>query len=172
MLDKHKIEFPVIYGLDVRKEAEKIGAYLDTENGYFQPANFILRDEKVVQVTYSSDALGRLQAEHVLMLVDHYRNKHRSSRPLSSHPTRKPPETGPCAFQPFFEHLPPYPPTMRRGRYRLFGILLDGTKICKLQITEGSPMPSVEKDNIPFLFQIFGDGQLAIAQDRTAHARE
>ncbi len=75
MVERHKIRIPNVYGLDVRTEAEKIGAYFDSEGGYFQPANFILRNEKVVQVTYSSGPLGRLQAEHVLMLVDHYRKQ-------------------------------------------------------------------------------------------------
>lgn len=75
MAEKHKIGFPVVYGLDVRKEADKMSAYSDNEHGYFQPANFILRDGKVVQATYSSGPLGRLQAEHVLMLVDHYRKQ-------------------------------------------------------------------------------------------------
>ncbi len=75
MVERHKVGFPVVYGLDVRKEAEKIGAYFDSENGYFQPANFILRNGRVFNVTYSSGPLGRLQAEHVLMLVDHYRKE-------------------------------------------------------------------------------------------------
>ncbi len=75
MVEKHKLSFPVIYGLAVRKEAEKIGAYFDSENGYFQPANFILRNGTVVNATYSSGPLGRLQAEHVLMLVTHYRKQ-------------------------------------------------------------------------------------------------
>ncbi len=75
MVEKHNARFPVVYGLDVRKEAEKIGAYFDSENGYFQPANFILRGGKIVQATYSSGPLGRLQAEQVLMLVDHYRKQ-------------------------------------------------------------------------------------------------
>ncbi len=78
MIDKHKIIFPVVYGLDVRKEADKIGAYFDSENGYFQPANFILRSGKVVQATYSSGPLGRLQAQQVLMLVGHYREQEKS----------------------------------------------------------------------------------------------
>lgn len=80
MVDRHKIAFSVVYGLDVRKEAEKIGAYFDSENSYFQPANFILRNGKVVQATYSSGPLGRLQAEHVLMLIDHYRKAEKESR--------------------------------------------------------------------------------------------
>ncbi len=75
MVERHRVGFPVVYRLDVRKEAEKIGAYFDSENGYFQPANFILRNGRVVQVTYSSGPLGRLQAQHVLMLVDHFRKE-------------------------------------------------------------------------------------------------
>jgi peroxiredoxin len=75
MVDKHKIVFPVVYGLDVRKEADKIGAYFDSENGYFQPANFILRNGRVFNATYSSGPLGRLQAQHILMLVDHFRKE-------------------------------------------------------------------------------------------------
>jgi len=75
MVERHKIGFPIVYGLDVRREAEKIDAYFDSEGGYFQPANFILRNGNVVQVTYSSAPLGRLQGEHVLMLVSHYREQ-------------------------------------------------------------------------------------------------
>ncbi len=73
MVENHNAGFPVVYGLDVRKEAEKIDAYFDREDGYFQPANFILQNGKVIQATYSSGPLGRLQAEQVLMLIDHYR---------------------------------------------------------------------------------------------------
>ena len=80
MGETHKIGFPVVHGLDVRKEAEKIGAYFDSENGYFQPANFVLRNGTVVQATYSSGPLGRLQAEHVLMLIDHYREQERAGQ--------------------------------------------------------------------------------------------
>ncbi len=80
MVEKHKLDFPVIYGLDVRKEADKIGAYFDSENGYFQPANFILRNRKVVQATYSSGPLGRLQAQHVPMLVSHYREQEKGGQ--------------------------------------------------------------------------------------------
>ena len=79
MVEKRKLTFPVIYGLDVRQEADKIAAYFDSENGYFQPANFILRDSKVVNATYSSGPLGRLQAQHVLMLVGHYREQEKDT---------------------------------------------------------------------------------------------
>ncbi len=80
MVERHKVGFPVVYGLDVRKEADKIGAYFDSENGYFQPANFILRNGRVFNATYSSGPLGRLQAQHVLMFVNHYREQAKVQR--------------------------------------------------------------------------------------------
>ena len=80
MVDKHKTGFRVVYGLDVKREAEKIGAYFDSDNGYFQPANFILRNGQVVETTYSSGPLGRLQAQHVLMFVNHYREQEKVQR--------------------------------------------------------------------------------------------
>ncbi len=78
MVERHRVGFPIVYGLDVRKEAEKIGAYFDSENGYFQPANFILRNGRMFNATYSSGPLGRLQAQHVLMLVDHFRKEEKA----------------------------------------------------------------------------------------------
>ncbi len=55
---------------------------------------------------------------------------------------------------------------------RLSELLLVSTEFCELQITECSPMSSVEKDNIPLLFQIFGNGPTTLAHRRTAHTRE
>ena len=40
---------------------------------------------------------------------------------------------------------------------RLFELFLVSTEVCELQITKVSPMSSVEKDDIPFVFQIFGN---------------
>ena len=39
-----------------------------------------IRNEKVVQATYSSGPLGRLQAQHVLMLVGHYREEEKAQQ--------------------------------------------------------------------------------------------
>jgi hypothetical protein len=49
MAERHNVRFAVIYGLDL-EEAAKIDAYIEAER-YFQPANFILRDGRVVQAT-------------------------------------------------------------------------------------------------------------------------
>ena len=55
---------------------------------------------------------------------------------------------------------------------RLSELFLVSTEVCELQIAEGSPMPSVEQDNIPFLFQIFGDCQTPPTHRRTTHTWE
>jgi len=51
-------------------------------------------------------------------------------------------------------------------------LLLVSTKVCKLQITEGSPMSAIEKNNIPFLFQTSGDRQTTPSHSRTTHTWE
>ena len=50
-------------------------------------------------------------------------------------------------------------------------LFLMSTEVCQLQITEGSPMSTIEK-HIPFLSQIFGDRQTTPAHNRTAHIWE
>ncbi|MEE8229392.1 MAG: hypothetical protein V3R69_05920, partial [candidate division NC10 bacterium] len=46
------------------------------------------------------------------------------------------------------------------------------TEVCELQITEVSPMSSIEKNGIPFVFQIFGNRQTYPAHSKTTHAWE
>jgi len=55
---------------------------------------------------------------------------------------------------------------------RLFELLLVAAEICELQITECSPMSSIEKHNAPFLFQISGDCQTSPTHRRTTHTWE
>ncbi len=55
---------------------------------------------------------------------------------------------------------------------RRFELFLESTEVCELQITEPSPMSSVEKDGIPFLFQIFGNRQASPADCKTVHTWE
>jgi len=67
MVDKLKLEFPVGYGLEVPKDAEKIGAFWDARRKIIQPANFILdSDHKVVDACYSIGPIGRITAADAL----------------------------------------------------------------------------------------------------------
>ena len=55
---------------------------------------------------------------------------------------------------------------------RLSELLLVSTEVCELQITECSPMSSIEEDNIPSLFQISRNGQTPTTHSRTADTWE
>ena len=74
-VDKHDVKFPVIYGLDAREIAPLFGGFIEEEKGFFHATNFILKDGKVRHATYSTGPLGRLQADHVSMLVGYYQGQ-------------------------------------------------------------------------------------------------
>jgi len=75
VVDELDLTFPLMYGLDCVSEAEKIGAYYESRNEFFHATNFLLRDGSVVQATYSSGPIGRMQAEHVAEIVEFYQNQ-------------------------------------------------------------------------------------------------
>lgn len=72
-VERHKLEYPVGWGLDGAAVGERTGAYVDPEKGHLQATSFILQDGRVMHVTYSSGPLGRLQAEHVVGFVEYVR---------------------------------------------------------------------------------------------------
>src|SRR5258707_10305411 len=62
-VERHRLTFPVLYGLDAREVAEAIGASINEEPLYLQATGFVLRPEGTVAVAvYSSSAIGRLIA--------------------------------------------------------------------------------------------------------------
>lgn len=64
---KLQLTFPVAYGLEVPRDAEKIGAFWDEGKKIIQPANFILdSDKKVVDASYSIGPIGRIVAGDAL----------------------------------------------------------------------------------------------------------
>jgi peroxiredoxin len=66
-VDKLQLTFPVAYGLDVPRDAEKIGAFWDERRKIIQPANFVLdSDKKVVDASYSIGPVGRITAADAL----------------------------------------------------------------------------------------------------------
>jgi peroxiredoxin len=69
-LDKLKLEFPLVWGLKVPDDADRIGAWCDDKRPMIQPSEFLLgRDGKILGATYSTGPIGRLRAEDVLSLV-------------------------------------------------------------------------------------------------------
>jgi peroxiredoxin len=63
-VERHKLSFPVLYGLDARTALGKmIGASMNEDPPYLQATGFVLRPNGTVAVAvYSSSAIGRLVA--------------------------------------------------------------------------------------------------------------
>ena len=62
-IERHRLGFPVLYGLDAHQVAKTIGASINEDPLFLQATNFVLRpDGTVAVVVYSSSAIGRLVA--------------------------------------------------------------------------------------------------------------
>ena len=73
MVDRHKLTFPVLYGLNPREIAATIGGYINEEPPYHHPSGFILRPNgTIVLLVQSSGAIGRLVADDTVGLIQHY----------------------------------------------------------------------------------------------------
>ena len=76
MVDRHKLTYPVLHGLDARETMATIGGYINEEPLYLHPSGFILRpDGTIVLLVQSSGAIGRLVANDTIGLIQHYQEK-------------------------------------------------------------------------------------------------
>lgn len=67
---RHGLEYPVLYGLDAKRIAEQIGAYIDEKKGHVQATGVVLKPGgKVALAVYSSGPVGRLVAGDTIGLV-------------------------------------------------------------------------------------------------------
>jgi len=74
--EKLKITYPLAYGLNAEKVSQTLGAYYEIEKKFVQPANFLIRPDKTIEMAcYSSGPLGRFVARNVLGLVKYYKSK-------------------------------------------------------------------------------------------------
>jgi len=63
MVDRNKLTYPVLYGLDARETLETIGGYINEDPLFLHPSGFILRpDGTIALLVQSSGAIGRLVA--------------------------------------------------------------------------------------------------------------
>jgi len=69
-VEQMKLEFPLVWGLKLPADADRIGAWRDDKRPMIQPSEFLIgRDGKILSATYSTGPIGRLRAEDVLTLV-------------------------------------------------------------------------------------------------------
>ncbi len=66
-VDQLKLDFPVAYGLEIPRDADKIGAYWEERRKIFHATNFVLDSKrKVVHASYSTGPIGRIVAADAL----------------------------------------------------------------------------------------------------------
>ena len=76
LVEKHRLNFPVGYGVDAETIAASTGAYVNENPRYFQSTGFVLNpDGKVITAVYSSGAIGRLVAEDVVGFVRYVKSQ-------------------------------------------------------------------------------------------------
>jgi peroxiredoxin len=75
-VEKLHLTFPVAYGLEAPRDAEKIGAFWDERRKIIQPANFVLDSEKkVVDASYSIGPIGRIVAADALSHIQFFKRQ-------------------------------------------------------------------------------------------------
>jgi peroxiredoxin len=76
LVEKHRLSFPVGYGVDADKIAVSTGAYVNDSPRYLQSTGFVLDPTgNVITAVYSSGAIGRLVAEDVIGFVRYVKSK-------------------------------------------------------------------------------------------------
>lgn len=74
--EKLGLTFPTAWGMDAVEISRLTGAFYEEEKGYIQPANFLVRPDKTIEVaSYSTGPLGRFVAGNVLDLVKYYKSR-------------------------------------------------------------------------------------------------
>ena len=75
-VERLNLEFPVAYGLEVPRNAERIGAHWEERRGIFHATGFILDSEgKVMDASYSNGPIGRITAEDALSHVQFFKKR-------------------------------------------------------------------------------------------------
>lgn len=70
MADRVKVTFPIGYGLEVPRDADKVGAYWEERRKIIHATNFIIdADKKVTQACFATGPIGRIVAEDALRSV-------------------------------------------------------------------------------------------------------
>lgn len=70
------LSYPVAYGMDMETTRLKTGAFFEENRKFVQPACFLLRPNKTIEVAaYSSGPIGRFVPQDVIGLVRFYKNR-------------------------------------------------------------------------------------------------
>ncbi len=76
--EKLGLTFSLAYGMDAVEISRLTGAFYEKEKGYIQPAGFLVRPDKTIEVaSYSTGPVGRFVATNVLDLVKYYKSRNK-----------------------------------------------------------------------------------------------
>ena len=76
LVEKHRLNFPVGFGVDAERIASSTGAYVNDKPRFLQSTGFVLDPNgKVITAVYSSAAIGRLVADDVIGFVRYVKSK-------------------------------------------------------------------------------------------------
>jgi peroxiredoxin len=75
-VEKLQLTFPVAYGLEVPRDAEKVGAFWEERRKIIHATNFILdAGKKVVDAAYSIGPIGRIVAADALSHTQFFKKR-------------------------------------------------------------------------------------------------
>lgn len=75
-VDNLRITFPVAYGLEAPRDADKIGAFWEERRKIIHATNFILdSDRKVCDASYSIGPIGRIVAADALSHIQFFKKR-------------------------------------------------------------------------------------------------
>src|ERR687892_2887762 len=75
-VEKLQLAFPVAYGLEVPRDADKFGAFWEPRRKIIHATNFILdSDRKVCDASYSIGPIGRIVATDALSHVQFFKKR-------------------------------------------------------------------------------------------------
>ncbi len=70
MAERVKATFPIGYGLEVPRDADKVGAYWEDRRKIIHATNFIIdADKRVTQACFATGPIGRIVAEDALRSI-------------------------------------------------------------------------------------------------------
>lgn len=75
-VDKLGLTFPVVYGLEVPRDADTVGAYWEERRKIIHATNFIIdSDKKVCDASYSIGPIGRIIAADALSHIQFFKKR-------------------------------------------------------------------------------------------------
>lgn len=75
-VDRHKLTYPLGYGIPLREVAAATGAFYEEARGIIHATSFVVKpDRTIANACYSSGPIGRIMAKDCIGLIDYVISK-------------------------------------------------------------------------------------------------